>query len=87
MAIKTNKTINIYGENIVFETYSRITSICGNKDGITFKLEHMKYDDKTIIIDTEQYTFIPELESKNNFIKQGYLYLKSTPLYSESVDC
>lgn len=87
MALKIIKNLNVYGENIKIETYAKIISITGNKEKIKFYLEHQKFNNNSIIIDTEQHSFVPIIDSSDNFIKQGYLYLKTLEEYKDAIDC
>lgn len=87
MALQKSIVKNIYGKNIIFEdAYLKIGEFEGSKESIKFNL--LIFDKtKTYLLDSICYCVIPTIEdSSSNFIKQGYIYLKSLPDYSDAVD-
>ena len=66
--------------------------IQGNKDSLSIIVDVYKdqqsYIDEKLGVDRKYYDFIPYTEEDSyNFIKQGYLYLKSLVEYQNSIDC
>jgi hypothetical protein len=89
MALQKNYIKNIYGKNINFEnSYSQITHVEGDKNFISFQV--FSYDDinKLNIINQKNYAFTPNTtDGSENFIKQGYEYLKTLDEFKDAVDC
>jgi hypothetical protein len=71
-------------EKITFAAVCKITSINGNKTNLNITVSHVgdvaKFE--------RSYSFEPSVsEGSLNFIKQGYLYLKTLPEFSGAEDC
>lgn len=63
-----------FGKDIILDdVYIKIKSINGNKESVELSVIFM-FNDKEI--ETKYFSFIPSLEG-DNFIKQGYEYLKT----------
>lgn len=79
------KTIN--KKFLIEGCYCRIEQLVGGKDNIEFKL--YIYDTNIEnLIEVRTYTFIPSvMDNSDNFIKQGYQYLKTLPEFSNALDC
>lgn len=75
-------------ETLVLENcYIKIKNVYGNKNSLTLNVCIYSSCDKTVIIDELIYTFVPSVEvNSDNFIKQGYEYLKTLPEYSTATD-
>ena len=89
MALKINFTTN---QGIISEeAYCKITAISGGKENMTLNLcifyNEEVYQSGKEQITTNQYVFKPILESQQNFIAQGYEYLKSLEEFKDSEDC
>ncbi|VXB51140.1 conserved hypothetical protein [Exiguobacterium sp. 8H] len=89
MAIITNKTLN----NGLFlqGVYGRIDTISGYKGGLDFSLNFYVSRDHFIqgkgYIHQEMHHFIPDVGNRSeNFIRQGYLYLKTLEEYERADD-
>lgn len=69
--------------------YLKIVDQGGNKENINIRLAIYKDMDACLqekdFISQEIYSFIPTLD--DNFIKQGYEYLKTLPEFADSADC
>jgi len=87
-----SKTINLLSGILIENAYIRIGMVQGNKDGITIIIDLYKnqqsYIDGKLGIDRYYYNYVPLVEENSyNFIKQGYLYLKTLPEYINAIDC
>lgn len=68
-------------------TYNRIDYIEGSKDVIKFRLGVYKDSSKEKLISTDHYSFTPNTDAgSENFIKQGYEYLKTLPDFTNAID-
>lgn len=90
MALQVNNVVLNNGMSAE-TSYARIDSIGGSKDGLTFSLNY--YLDQQSFIEgkeylkSEQHTFVPSVaDDAQNFIKQGYNYLKSLPDFADAID-
>ena len=73
---------------ILESTYCKITLLNGNKDNLEIILSIYKDAEKQVIIENKSYFFVPNIEvGAENFIKQGYEYLKTLPEYAYAIDC
>lgn len=79
------KTIN--KKFLIEDCYCRIEHLNGGKDNIEFKL--YIYDTNIEnLIEIRSFRFIPSvINESDNFIKQGYEYLKTLPEFSNAIDC
>lgn len=67
--------------------YLKINGISGDKEFITIQLLTRDINDPNISYDIKTYNFIPSVEhGSENFIKQGYEYLKTLPEFSDVID-
>jgi hypothetical protein len=88
MALKITKQINVFGEPASYECYTVITRIEGDKTFIQFEIEDRRFSNQEYVIQYLKYNFIPEVEDNSeNFIKQGYEYLKTLEEYEDAADC
>lgn len=90
--ILTSEQLGQLEESVVKEfqlenAYCKIDSLNGNKDNIEIKVGIYKNELKQISVTNKSYTFSPSLESADNFIKQGYEYLKTLEEYANALDC
>lgn len=90
--ILTNKQIEELNNNleksfIVPNAYIKIEDLKGNKENIEIYVSVYKDSTKQICVATKKYSFMPVLESDDNFIKQGYIFLKSLYEYADAIDC
>lgn len=76
----------IVKEFIITNTYYKINKLNGNKENIEILLGIYKNETKQCCIATKQYIFVPKLESNDNFIKQGYNFLKTLDEFKNAVD-
>lgn len=76
-------------ENVVFENaYFVISNVAGGKDGLEIRVNAYADSSKLTIYGSLKYTFVPSVaEDSENFIKQGYEFLKTLPDYMDAVDC
>lgn len=73
------------------EVYMKINNISGNTKNLTIDLKiyisKEASDNGLPFIDAKIFNFVPSLEDgSENFIKQGYNYLKTLPEFGEVVD-
>lgn len=71
--------------------YIRIDSVGGTKSScalsVSFYISKEAYDSNKFPIQTEHYSFIPSVEDgAENFIKQGYEYLKTLGQFKNATD-
>ena len=87
MAISKNiEMISNFGDTVVFnDTYIKINEINGYKNKITVILFIYKKENE-LLLKSEAYSFTPNLDG-DNFIKQGYEYIKTLPEYADAIDC
>lgn len=68
--------------------YIKITSISGDKEKLSINVNFYETADKEEIIDKKNYQFTPLIEdNSDNFIKQGYEYLKTLDEFKDAEDC
>lgn len=86
MALSKSITKNLYGKEVIYDNcYIKIISISGNKD-LLFLSIGIYTNDKAYQIDTDTYSFIPNVsDTAKNFLKQGYEALKASK-YSDAID-
>lgn len=83
---KQIEMVSNFGDTVVFNNaYFKITLINGDKNNIDIYVSCSKEKDG-LHIKMNSYSFTPNLGG-DNFIKQGYEYLKSLPEYADAVDC
>lgn len=89
MALKKKIKKVIYGKELIFEeAYIEIVDVSGTKDNM--KITAYVYDDenKEHVINFEEYSFLPNVsDNSDNFIKQGYEFLKTLDLYIDAINC
>lgn len=88
MAIsKTIKLKNNFQEESIFpDAYFRIDKLDGSKYLILITVGCYKANELTLLYETKV-SFVPDLNSNSNFIKQGYEYLKALPEFTDATDC
>lgn len=68
--------------------YIQITGISGNKDNIKVKITAFENDKKENVLLEQSYEFKPNVEQDSeNFIMQGYKFLKTLEEFKEVIDC
>ena len=88
MALTKNINKEVFGKIVPFDSvYIRIEKIYGDKQNLNITVN--VYDsEKKNIIETNDYWFTPDVnDTSENFIKQGYEYLKTLPKYADVTDC
>lgn len=87
MALSKTISKNIYGKTIDFEnTYIKIGQLTGSKEQLEFETLTFA-EDMTNLISIQTHVFKPSvLENSENFIKQGYEYLKTLDEYKDALD-
>lgn len=71
---------------LIENVYCKIDSINGNKNNVEIRINIYKDETKQVFISSNIYNFEPSLENVDNFIKQGYDYLKTLNEYKGAVD-
>lgn len=88
MALQKQFSKKVYGVNLVFEqSYIQIDNILGTKDNLEIRV--LIFDDykKGNLLESRNYFFVPSVDSgSDNFIKQGYEYLKALEEYKDAID-
>lgn len=69
------------------DVYCMVGTFDGSKDLFKFQVDIFKDETKQVLINSKTYEFIPDLESSDNFIKQAYVFLKSSAEYADAIDC
>lgn len=73
-------------EKEVSNGYLKIGYMHGNKDRMEFQLLYQK-NAESPALSVQTYTFVPSVEDgSENFVKQGYEYLKTLPEFAGAVD-
>jgi len=80
----------IYGITLE-SSYARINTLTGSKNLVGFALYYYvsrnDYLNGCVSIKQESYEFVPNIQDgSDNFIKQGYEYLKTLPEFSNALD-
>ena len=87
MALQQKKVYkNNFGIDTSLTTYIVVENMCGNKKELSFSVYYYTDENKSILVDSKAFFFVPTLEG-DNFIKQAYSYLKSLPEYADAIDC
>lgn len=73
-------------EEYSLDSYVRIENLNGNKESIVITLHFYVLSDRSKFLYSKQYEFTPDMESDENFIKQGYHYLKTLTEFENAVD-
>lgn len=86
--LKIGDVENVITKDIcINNAYIAITNCKGNKEEVQITVGIYKDSRKTVPIEVKLYSFIPNLStSSENFIKQGYEYLKTLPEYADAID-
>ena len=67
--------------------YIKILTLQGSKENINIYVGVFS-EDKTQCIKANNYSFVPSVvNDSDNFIKQGYEYLKTLPEFEDTKDC
>jgi hypothetical protein len=88
MAIsKTIKLKNNFGEESTFpNAYFRVDKLEGSKHLVSITVGCYKSGELTLLYENTV-SFVPDLNSSDNFITQGYQYLKTLPEFADATDC
>lgn len=89
MALKANITLNIGIP--INNTYTRIDTVSGYKGGIDMSvnvyISREAFLNSQGYLEQRRYSFIPSVEvGSENFIKQGYEYLKTLPEFENATN-
>lgn len=83
MALRINKTVSIYGNNLNITCMVTVINIRGNKNEL---IADCQFENNNLIIDNKSYLFTPSLDG-DNFIKQSYEYIKKLEEFKDAEDC
>lgn len=88
MALCKNIQKTIYGKELVFpNAYIEIVSLNGTKNKIRINVNTYDTKAKENLIKMEEYSFVPSVEdSSENFVKQGYEFLKTLLEFKGALD-
>lgn len=83
--VALNSGLNVNG------AYARIDTISGSKDGLNITLNYyvdqQAFTDGKSYVKQEVYYFVPSVaDGADNFIKQGYVYLKTLDAFATATD-
>jgi hypothetical protein len=87
------KDLNLESGLYAHNAYHRISEVSGSKTQIRIDVLAYASQDKytnggTPIDIAKSYSFVPDIaDNAPNFIKQGYLYLKTLPEFANAEDC
>ena len=85
MALQKTINLNVHGVSVeLSECYIRLESFRGNKNEITITAVFYT-NNREEVIKSDEYIFTPDLNGQN-FIIQGYQYLKTLPKFSGATD-
>ena len=74
-------------EYTLTSAYIKIDKLEGDKNSINLSVGIYNEKDSIMVIN-KKYEFIPDVtDSAENFIKQGYEYLKTLDEYADALDC
>ena len=86
--IEKLKNKSLTEEVIIKNAYTKITKIDGNKNRIKILVCTYNNDKKENLLESKEYYFVPDIsENSENFIRQGYLYLKTLNEFAGAEDC
>lgn len=83
MALNIKKEMIVYGTSVILDCIVTIINVRGNKNEI---IADCNFTHNGNIVDTKSYLFLPSLDG-DNFIKQGYDYLKTLDEFKDAEDC
>ena len=88
MALTKNITLNIFGKDVEFDaTYIKITNVNGNKNIISIQVTTFDSGENNVLTQNF-YNYVPTIDdSSTNFIKQGYIHLKTLDEFKAATDC
>lgn len=67
--------------------YLKITNLTGGKDVLTIQLTTYDFLERETEYDIQTFVFVPSVDDNSeNFIKQGYEYLKILPEFADAID-
>lgn len=83
--------INLNNGISVEKSYARIDNVSGNKEQVIISLRYYKdrnsYDIGKETLREDAFCFVPSVqESSENWVKQGYDYLKTLSRFTKAVD-
>jgi len=87
------KTLTLDSGVSVSGAYIRIDSVTGSKDSLNLTVyeyasQALFEAGNSYLEPAKTYSFTPSVEdTATNFIKQGYVYLKTLDAYSDATDC
>ena len=85
--INNLKEKEVHKEVTIINVYCKIKNISGTKVKISLDLAILT-EDKAKTIEILKYEYTPSVEEgSENFIKQGYEYLKTLPEFKDAEDC
>jgi len=86
MALKQNLNLDDnFGINVTLNNvYIKAVAVNATKENAVISVNYANGD---TIFQTKNFTFIPNLNNADNFIKQAYLYLKTLPEFVGAIDC
>lgn len=74
-------------ETIVENVYIKIIGLQGTKEKVSFSLGIYSAKDGKLLC-SRHYQFVPSVaDDSDNFIAQGYDYLKTLPEFADATDC
>lgn len=89
MALRKEFKKEVFGQTLTFnDAYFKIERVYGNKHSVQIEVTGYDNSERHNEIFQRNYSFIPEVEDgAENFIKQGYEYLKTLDEYADAIDC
>lgn len=82
MGLRGNFIVSTVKGDVVF-TYAKIQNFGGNSDSINLSVFFTgNSDDELAPGAMKNFTFTPDMSSASSILEQGYVYLKTLPLFS-----
>lgn len=88
MALMKTYITDFYGTPVqIANAYYQVATLNGSKSMQQIFVSVFNNAQKDKQIEVLTYSFVPNLESSENFIAQAYNYLKTLPEFANAVDC
>lgn len=88
MALTKEIQKTVYGQELILkDAYIQIVYLSGSKQKLRIDVNIYDSQSKANLVQVENYEFIPSVQDgSENFIKQGYEFLKTLSEYKDALD-